>query len=113
MEDNYTMEELLVFKMNALAAYTPGTVEYESTLATIKTLSECLTNKDKADNEAAAKAAEQEALNEREKKKMIFELGKWLTSTGLSIWTVCRVTKFEDVGAITSKAFQFLPKKLW
>lgn len=113
MNEDYSMEELLVFKMNALDSYKPGTVEYESTLATIKTLSDCLTNKDKADNEAAAKAAEQKAIDEREKKKMLFELGKWLTSTGLSIWTVCRVTKFEDVGAITSKAFQFLPKKLW
>lgn len=113
MEEDYSMEELLVFKMNTLDSYKPGTVEYEATLATIKTLSECITNQDKATKDAEAKTAELEALEKREQKKMIFELGKWLTSTGLSIWTVCRVTKFEDVGAITSKAFQFLPKKLW
>ena len=101
-----------------------GTEEYDSALKAVETLAKLkiaeyqaeadVTHKDEERRIAEERNEAEIILKEKQAKRDKWQLGISLASLGITagtyVWGLKRITKFEDVGVVTSKVFNQLPK---
>lgn len=121
------LDDAIAKAHEGLKGYKPGTKEYASELVTIEKLSNVRIKIQNEENDSFFKDQEQKMeaqqyvetheadLNfkeeqlKNEKKKFWLGVGTTVLTVGAYIFMGCRTTKFEETGAVTSKAFPKFP----
>ena len=98
--------------VGTLGSYPPGSVEFKSSIADIEKLAKASSDDYKVRMDAYIKETQATNGAELGKRKLILDGVKIGGAIVVTVWQTCRITKFEEVGVITSKVLGLIPKNL-